>query len=130
MWKSKILELENYLIYKFSMIQHPENMKEQKDETNRAIRTLVIVAACGAGMLITGCVAAVPVAVTSAPVVHHYPATMHTSHAIHTNRVVYPAPVAVAPVAVRPVAPVARAASPVGVHGTARRTSRRVARRH
>lgn len=80
---------------------------------------------CVAAVLMTGCVAAVPV-VAPAPI-HHYPAAaMHTSHASNTY---YTRPVAVAPV-VRPVAPIARAASPVGVHGTARRTSRRVTRRH
>lgn len=100
-------------------------MKKQKDNKNQPLRALSIAAACGAGMLMTGCVAAVPVAYTTpAAGVHHYPATAHTSHVVHRNHVVHPGPVAV-----RPVAPVARAASPVGVHGTARRTSRRVSRR-
>jgi len=81
---------------------------------------------CVTAILMTSCVAAVPVA---GPV-HRYPAAaMHTSHAANTYYDAHPRPVAVVPV-VRPVAPIARAASPVGVHGTARRTSRRVSRRH
>lgn len=90
-------------------------MKKQKDNKNQPLRAFSIAMACGVGMLITGCVAAVPVAVT--PV-----APVHTTYGVHR-------PVAVAPVVVRPVAPVVRAASPVGVGGTARRTSRRVTRR-
>lgn len=93
-------------------------MQNKEDKRDQRIKGLMIamasVSAVTVALLMTGCVAAVPVAVPADATV------------VHT------APVAVAPVAVRPVvpvAPVARAASPVGVHGTARRTSRRVARR-
>ncbi|MFK5924224.1 MAG: hypothetical protein QM496_18765 [Verrucomicrobiota bacterium] len=79
-----------------------------------------------AAILMTSCVAAVPVA---APAHHYSSAAMHSSHASNTYYSTHTRPVAVGPV-VRPVAPIARAASPVGIHGTARRTSRRVTRRH
>ncbi len=92
---------------------------------SQLVKIMSISLMLGLVAMITGCVTAVPVAYTTpAAGVHHYPTTAHTSHVVHRNHVVHPGPVAV-----RPVAPVARAASPVGVHGTARRTSRRVTRR-
>jgi hypothetical protein len=101
--------------------QNNKLMKNKEDKKNQLTKGLAIAMASAGVAMMTGCVAAVPVAVHPTAHVQHYPSTVHTSHAVHHR------PVAVAPVAVRPVA---RAASPVGVGGTARRTSRRVTRRH
>ncbi len=100
--------------------------KIKDDKKKPLVQLLMFPMASVVAILMTSCVAAVPVA---APVHHYSSAAMHTSHAANTYYDAHPRPVAVVPV-VRPVAPIARAASPVGVHGTARRTSRRVTRRH